>query len=219
MDEKPTCTRSPASIQGAPHPGTETTPRGHRIIAEPGQTPRRRRKSAPMSSVVRLCRSPAPGCTDPHCGGAEPTCPSREERERWGVAARAARPRSRVLSAAAAPGTRSRRAPPTPRPRSAPLPGPAGRARSPAADDPLPGPRQLNLHWTAGSEVARPPGAGPLGFPGYSPSARGCCEDAGRRRRRRRTRSSALCRRPDPLPRSRRSLGGCVCKASLLPEP
>lgn len=61
-----------------------------------------------------------------------------EERERWGggVAARAARPRSRVPSASLAPGTRSCRAPPTPRPRSAPLPGPCGPRALPGARRP-----------------------------------------------------------------------------------
>lgn len=53
-----------------------------------------------------------------------------------GVAARAARPRSRVPSASPAPGTRSCRAPPTPRPRSAPLPGPRGPRALPGARRP-----------------------------------------------------------------------------------
>lgn len=163
-----------------------------------------------------MCRFPAPGCTDPHCGGAEPTI-ARAERERekdWGGGSQRGRPGPAPESP---PRPQLREpAPAAPRPLRGPAarlsPGPAGRARSPAFDDPLPGPRQLNLQRTAGSDGARPPRAGPLSFPGYSPTERGRCEGAGRRRPRSSATLSAT-RSPDSEPTEPRRL----CLPGLSP--
>lgn len=87
---------------------------------------------------------------------------------------------------------------------------PAGRARSAAADDPLPGPRQLNLQRTAGSE-ARPPGAGPAPLPRLlTVGAKG----AARARGGGRGAPHSLC---DPTPYSEPTEPRRLCLAGLSP--
>lgn len=90
---------------------------------------------------------------------------------------------------------------------------PAGRARSAAADDPLLGPRQLNLQWTAGSE-ARPPGAGPARLPRLLTVGAKALRGRGVAAAELLTLSAT----GPPTP-SRRSLGACIYQASLQPEP